>query len=206
MHLRNTYSTLLLFLRRHSLSHMVYQTVSETTWKSIREKCQDKRHRQHISKGILHPVMLFSHFPRIRMDIRSLWISFKCLLGREARIRSHRSDITSPFKFNFLGKLSPDREKRKRVNHISSIFFSFSQPDEKPQKERSSGWKVITLHKTRWPVGKPARSSHSVSVSVECVLESVVLSLYTLASIQDITICGVMCYHRKSHSLLHQLC
>lgn len=46
------------------------------------------------------------------------------------------SDITSPFKFNFLGKRFSlcRKKKRKWVSHISSILLFFS-----------AGWKVISL-------------------------------------------------------------
>ncbi len=166
-------------------------------------KIEAKRHRQHISKGILRPVMVYSlpsasgwTFPDSGFHLN---VYQERSLGWEARIWYHRSDITWPFEFNFLGKRFPWQEKKgKRVSHISSIFFSFSQQDEKSQKERSPGWKVITLKKTQWPVVK----TFTVSLIVECVLESVVLSLYRqecsgFNTRYNGSICGVMCYHRK---------
>lgn len=74
-------------------------------------KTEAKRRWQHISKIILHPVMVYSLPSASGRTFTAsgfhLNVHQERSLGWEGRIWYHRSDVTSPFEFNFLGKRFP---------------------------------------------------------------------------------------------------
>lgn len=120
-------------------------------WDHMKEqegKIEAKRHRQHISKGILRPVMVYSlpsasgwTFPDSGFHLN---VYQERSLRWEARIWYHRSDVTSPFEFNFLGKRFPWQEKKEKGSvtfpPYSSLFLSrMKSPKKKEvQDEKSS--------------------------------------------------------------------